>query len=398
VATAAQATPGNQDGTYAFQAKFGVSGAVLEFSRSNVGTTFLDVLTFWVRKEDAVGNLSVAARLASQNGISSWVPLAPKYLAANNQSYAQFVPHQWFKVSIPLLAMGVSPGTTLDGILFKSDTATTAYFDDIGIVTAFLQFPLAGRTPYTMRVVAIQDHDSREGIIKAYDGEMGSGNSLCYDLNEHPCLQNGYKRSDTFGTFRLPLITYDEEIPTSPAKDFVWYDNHTGYDYAEPGMQNGIYPIYAAASGILCVANNTTVGDGVHLWRSPLCNIVDAPTTTTKNAYNISPCNNSTQWDCFHAIYVMHGVSNAYSSWYLHVGDIYPAFKPQIVQNGYAFVSLGDQIATVGNFAYGRAGGVGYHLHFGVRNYNGVRVDPYGDDNLNQQHGNFNLLWKQRPQ
>ena len=56
--------PGNQDGTYALQAQFGGNLATLEIWRWNISTTFLDTLTFWIRKEDAVGNISVVARFA----------------------------------------------------------------------------------------------------------------------------------------------------------------------------------------------------------------------------------------------------------------------------------------------------------------------------------------------
>jgi murein DD-endopeptidase MepM/ murein hydrolase activator NlpD len=146
------------------------------------------------------------------------------------------------------------------------------------------------------------------------------------------------------------------------------------------------------------VGNNTTTGNGVDLWRNPsYCTIVNAQTTTSINRTFDSNSNSTTQWDYYHAIYIVH--ANAYSSWYLHVADILPTLKSQVVQNGYVWVNKGDQIATVGNFAYGYPGGVAYHLHFGVRNYNGVRADPYGNDSFSLgMHSNFNLLWQQRPQ
>jgi Peptidase family M23 len=381
-----QAAPGGQDGNHALQVDFTTNWAGIELHHNNVDTAFLKSLVFRVRQEGS-GVLYAGLRLTSTNALHNWVALG-SYIVANQTVVMSS--GQWYTVRIPLSDIGAPSGTLINGVLIESSTPMTIYLDDIGMEAGFLQFPLAGKTPYTMRTVAIQDHDLTVGIVRAFDGEIGSGSSLCYDQS---CQQIGFLRSDSSGPFVLPHLTYDEETPVPGHKDYIWYDNHTGYDYAESGMDTGSYPVYAAASGYLCVGNNTTTGNGSRLWRNPSnCTVADAATTTRINSYTVAPGNTTTQWDYFHAIYIVHG--NSYSSWYLHIGDILSALRWQIVQNGYAWVNQGDQIATVGNFAYGQVGGVHYHLHFGVRNPTGARIDPYGDGTP----GNFNILWQQRPQ
>ena len=157
-------------------------------------------------------------------------------------------------------------------------------------------------------------------------------------------------------------------------------------------MADGDTPVHAAASGNLCVANNTTTHDGVHLWRnSSFCTIVDDATTSAATTYS-----NTTQWDYDHALYIVHG--NSYSSWYVHVVDVLDGFRQQFIDNGYVHVDQGQQIAIVGNYSLGYAGGVGYHLHFGIRNYKGKRDDPYGNGiPTKNNQGNFNVLWQERP-
>ena len=102
----------------------------------------------------------------------------------------------------------------------------------------------------------------------------------------------------------------------------------------------------------------------------------------------------------YHSFYIWHG--NGRVTWYLHTSAIYDATftaslhykqcsnittapKNLVVAGTYGTsdtfvkqVKKGDPIATVGNWASGYSGGVGYHLHFEVRHCADFSTDSNG--------------------
>src|SRR5207302_10372108 len=122
---------------------------------------------------------------------------------------------------------------------------------------------------------------------------------------------------------------------------------HSGYDYAYGQGTN----IIAAADGALYV---------------PAVDVVNDP-------------GGNDPWCSFHTFYINHG--SGWTTWYLHSAQLsvgsFGSTEHAQCQNGVhsnitadqfvAQVHKGDVLATVGNFAYGKVGGVGYHLHFEVR-------------------------------
>ena len=222
----------------------------------------------------------------------------------------------------------------------------------------FLSFPLhgTGKTPYTTRVTAVRDNDIAPGSVTAYDGENGSGEQLCYPSAIN-CQIKGFAKANG-QPFTLQLLNYDDELSPSK-KQYLFYDGHTGYDYAYPGILGEA--IYPAALGKLVVATTTTQANGVDLWRN------EAVVGTTP------PGGLATlQWAQYHAIYILH--PNGYSTWYLHASDLEPRIKARIVRDGYADVTPNDAIAYVGDFGVEPR----VHLHFGLRKGD-ILDDPYGD-------------------
>jgi hypothetical protein len=403
-----QSAPGGQDHNYAISAQFGGPGATLEFSKSNVGTTFLNSLVFWVRKEDNNGNLLVTIRRADGT-LGSWVA----FIMANaSTGYVPgFTPQQWFRVSVPLSDMGISSGTAINGVVFEGGAATNAYFDDIGVVTSLLQFPLAastGTTPYTAPIAAILDHAitasqgnhgyyHRDGIMQAYDGESvnntychyhnQSGDHLC-DGTDHSIM--GYlKDSSGSPQFNLPLLNFQaEDSLVSGAKSTLWYEGHSGYDY--PVVTDTL--VYPATIGTLCVASNRTSPDGNNdLWRNPSMCPYGTDSIVVPNSIN------NDSWDSWHQFYIVYPnqYNNVtYATFYMHVDDLETDVKSAIQSSGYWTVTNpNDPVALSGNWTPPDRP-VGYHLHFEIRQ-NGTKViDPYGDGT----QGNFNVLWETRPQ
>lgn len=240
-----------------------------------------------------------------------------------------------------------------------------------------LTFPLEDLSPYNTRTVAVFDNDSRKSQVVAYNGETGS--VLPYFYGSGKDRVAGYRKVD--GTdFVLDLIReYDDQISNS-GRSYLFYDNHTGYDYPMPVWT----PIIAVADGILGVDIDNRAPDGINLWRNR------AVCPTLKGG--------RPEWDKYHTFYIVHdrlGYPNTYyqtgySTWYLHAIDLDPGVMSDIIQDGYARVWRGSTVAYVGDF--GAAGS--FHLHFGVR-FDKRLIDPYGtgaSDTTNED-----ILWDIRP-
>lgn len=240
--------------------------------------------------------------------------------------------------------------------------ASTEYHDPtkrprLKIVTApksfKLSFPVAGLSPYTTRCVGVLDNDLVRGNKKVL-----SYNRKWATTNPHTYAPNiiGYTKPDR-SKFDLPLIVnYDDEISNS-GKEYLFYDGHSGYDYAENGKVEAGTIIRAAASGTLVVATTKTKPDGINVWRNILLKVPEVKKTL--------------QWDDYHAFYILH--QDGWSTWYLHASDFVAEIRSKILQSGYVNVNRGDPLAYVG-----KEGAGGYHLHFGLRKGDTLK-DPYGN-------------------
>jgi hypothetical protein len=391
-----QTGPGGQHGACALGAQFLGNWSGIECHRDNVNTTFLDALVFRVRQDSQnPADLQVTVRKTATNGVGTWVSLF-SYLVPNQST--QFTPMQWYSVKVPLTDMGLAVGASISGIIFRASTPTTAYFDDVGLVTALLQFPLAGKTPYTAQVSSILDHSvnvsqenhgyyHQNGIILAYDGEIAASSPVCFNPS---CSIMGYKQNNSGTPFNLTLLNYNDDdssgSPVSP-KNVLWYDGHSGYDYpATSGT-----PIQASTSGTLCVVTSRTSAEGAHPWRN-----------TTRCPYGTDSINGPAggdSWDGWHMFYIVYPnqyLSTTYSTWYLHSDHLASSVLDNIMQNGYANVNQNDVVAYVGGWSPSPAppgNHLGSHLHFEVRQNGTKIIDPYGDGSPS----NFLVLWKDRP-
>lgn len=210
-------------------------------------------------------------------------------------------------------------------------------------------------TPYTIPITAVMDNSiGTVDEITTYDGATTKRDFGCkryfsnnnYQVcdrtsdgtpstNGGPIL--GYQTQD--GGRVLTGINYIESNNT-----YVFYDEHTGYDFLPTNAPKGV-AVYAAFGGTIHF---------VH--------------------------------DAYNTVYIEHG--DGWSTYYLHMIDdaqhVYPG-----AGDG-AWVGTGYQIGNIGNTCSGCT--VGSHLHFTVKNSavttNGTRVDPY----VREQYG-FDL-WR----
>lgn len=250
-------------------------------------------------------------------------------------------------------------------------------------------FPILGGNPYTAPIITVLDHsapyfyDANHKSVQAYTGEMGQGgcspsglkdpSSPCgyYNTNFTPNDSSDTRQFIVNGNYVGTNADCAASNETSPCLEEVKvlnYRGHSGYDYAYPEGT----AIIAAADGDLYVPARDWINN---------------------------PQGTNDPWCDFHTFYIDHG--NGWTTWYLHADHIVfngqPVDAPHgcngLVSTGspedifIGHVKKGDEVGVVGDFAYGKNGGVGYHLHFEVRRgcervnntlQNCLVVDPYG--------------------
>ena len=121
--------------------------------------------------------------------------------------------------------------------------------------SAFLDFPLQGKTPYTIDIISVMDHSgtpldsvtpgdwySKDNKVTAYTGETAA---IGFGAN---CAPSGYKNSG--GTNFIVNGHYVGAACSGDSTDprlYLNYDGHSGYDYRASYQTT----IYASADGIL---------------------------------------------------------------------------------------------------------------------------------------------------
>jgi murein DD-endopeptidase MepM/ murein hydrolase activator NlpD len=216
-----------------------------------------------------------------------------------------------------------------------------AVFEEFKLGSPFHLISGQEKTPYTAKVTAILDHSLsggyygvRDNKIVAYNGAIADLSEKCYPIT-NGCLygyQTADSKTDPENYHILPELNYDDS--------WLWYDDHSGYDYSMPLNTN----LYATIGGKLRkAASNPVVGNE--------------------------------DWDHYHAIYIDHG--NGYSSWYLHCDSLDAALEQEIDQGGYVEVTKGQLIGKSGD--YGANGQEHLHFELQYKDVNGQSsmMDPY---------------------
>ncbi len=286
----------------------------------------------------------------------------------------------------------------------------------------FLEFPLrevnlqTKRSPYTHRIVGMQDHNGASAGFQAFDGRLFTcdsrkdegvpGFAHMWEAGDDPEIRVDLTNPDvSVKRISFPRLNYDEKLPGQTNVTHVFYDNHTGYDFADQGAYTvANKPIFCTRSGTLYAASDKTtsgVPDVGGVWRKQ-----DATHPARLQDYTTS---GETQWSAYHAIYVVH--DNGYSSWFLHCDRLpgqagnygtatdHPGTTrnlfSELLTNGFANVTKGEVIAYVGEKGAGAA-----HLHFGVRKrptdfstFHSDRADPFGKTGTTTSP----VLWEETP-
>jgi murein DD-endopeptidase MepM/ murein hydrolase activator NlpD len=235
----------------------------------------------------------------------------------------------------------------------------------------FLNFPLEGGSSTSTKVFAMIDHHAgKDGVFRTLTGKTmslhdNSGYGRRYvKQNQSAAVSTDTKSEDYFGKYALigfiqdsvgsdlslPFNYEDDDAFTPGSKGIIWYDGHTGYDFAASSTDR----ILSAATGRLIVEDSK---------------------------------------GCYNQIVLGHGVDETYRTYYLHCSKWDPALDAAYAANNRSFtVEAGHYIGNPGNEDCDFA--VPVHLHFTVkrkkwesrskpildlRDSDYVVVDPYGD-------------------
>ena len=260
-----------------------------------------------------------------------------------------------------------------------------------------LAFPIDGYQSDTAPISSVFDHSgspyTKDGLVYAYTGEVGDCQygisrykakdgtvkkfekapkdekeknleQACSELKSGEIGSNGYlyayQKEDLT---QIGVVDGRTNFKTSP--DYtttMYYDGHAGYDYPVGSV------ITAAAEGTLCLAKLESSSTGSGEWRN-----------SSKCPYGKDDINTSEDsWAKFHTFYIVHPGTENLSTWYLHASSLDPVVLASISAQGYADVSKGDVVATMGGYGNGKQDTFGKHLHFEVRRDGSTLIDPYG--------------------
>jgi murein DD-endopeptidase MepM/ murein hydrolase activator NlpD len=259
-------------------------------------------------------------------------------------------------------------------------------------VPPFLSFPVANCngtpcTPFNAQIISVMDHSFtpldannpaprwylHDDKVRAYTGEEGQiqfgsnapPTGYKKDAEGTPFIINGSYRGTPgkdgitdVGPCTLKLNGKNKKVKCSPAKSYLNYDGHSGYDYSFSKLP--ATAIVAPASGRLFKAATDTVN-------------------------HTSSCNstNTNGWNEWHSFYIDHG--NGFTTWYLHTDHLDPTIEAQIGTDFSKFVTVnrGQTVAFVGDFqakcTMTTKTAIRPHLHFEARRGLSEVVDPYSD-------------------
>lgn len=191
-------------------------------------------------------------------------------------------------------------------------------------------FPIEGVYPYTAKVTAVPDLDQTIKSIRVRTGETGrhANGCLAYDP-KYPCKSTYVKDYTVWGFLKDGGGSWDADgILITGGLKYMWYDNHTGYDFANSAGYKG-KTVHAVEDGVI--------------------SSVSAP------------------WGQIGIKHVINGIT--YYTYYTHM-DI---SKTQLDLPVGKKINRWDVLGTVSNTGTG-----GVHLHFTVKKGSKI-VDPYGE-------------------
>jgi hypothetical protein len=217
----------------------------------------------------------------------------------------------------------------------------------------FLMFPIKGTSdPYKAEISAIYDHDmDKEGVMRTYRNEQATSTFRVVS-SQSPSLIGFMK--DKAGTPFDLKFNYNDG---TGEKKYLWYDDHSGYDY--PCDLNT--EIIAAADGVI----------------------------------DISESRSQANWN---GLCIIH--NNGYRTYYLHLTRWADNIVHDFNLSGPILVHQGDTIGYAGNYGVDGATSPNeyVHLHLSVKDQNKERVDPYGEFVLKQKNPIKSVLWLVSPQ
>jgi uncharacterized repeat protein (TIGR02543 family) len=142
-----------------------------------------------------------------------------------------------------------------------------------GPILPFMTFPLtndnqAELTAYNAKITAVYDNEGPDNVanggILLFTGQLitfGKNRCMGLDANQNATpsgsftdpnyLQFGYKADEAGSDISLPINYLDLDPSTPGNKGTIWYDGHTGYDYA-----------YDSSAHVLSATSGKVVGDG----------------------------------------------------------------------------------------------------------------------------------------
>lgn len=262
--------------------------------------------------------------------------------------------------------------TPIPGSPFSAGQAPYA----IATTSGFLTFPIAGIGPQTAGISSIFDHSqsapysNKTNAVSAYTGEIGvcDPNNAAQNLRSLVGTKNlsGLRKPDGSAFFVNGNYTGGASGSNSPAETcagvasgsspsdtFLFYQGHPGYDYPQ-SCETGVY---AAASGTVFYPTTAIPGYGIAALKK------------------------------FHVLELDLDNPRGFKIYYLHMttypnagSNAYCLAEPPIIAGDPkgVHVEAGQLIGRVGHAGLPCAGDTCAHLHFEVRNRDGVAVDPYG--------------------
>lgn len=128
-------------------------------------------------------------------------------------------------------------------------------------------FPLNGYYPYSVNVTAVPDLNQKSELMRSRMNQYGKRSNGCIDDATGSSCSGSWTASKVWGYKKDGGGLWEfDGVPYTSNKNYLYYDNHRGYDFSVPAntsvhtVEGGTFCGVYTAEGQVCIEHNLSYG------------------------------------------------------------------------------------------------------------------------------------------